>query len=64
MMNNNLKITSDGTARGTKVFAGNTEIDGVVEIKLKTITVDSLVTVEITFVNVNLGTVPERNSEE
>lgn len=54
-----LKIVSDGTARGTRVFSQNAEITGIARIEILPIEPDELVTAVLTFSNVEIDLVLE-----
>lgn len=56
-MSNKIKIVSDGTASGTRVHAGNTEIDSITKIEFDPICPGGVVSVKLTFCNVELDVV-------
>lgn len=61
---NKLKIVSDGTARGTRVYAGNTEITGIARIEVLPINPGGLVSAVLTFPAVALDLVAELKVDE
>ena len=44
----NLRIVSNGTSQTTKVFVGDVEVTGVIEIEIEPITVNGIVEAKIT----------------
>jgi hypothetical protein len=52
-----LKIVSDGTARGTRVFSQNTEITGIARIEILPIESDEFVSAVLTFTAVEMDLV-------
>ena len=52
-------INSDGTPQGTKVFAGNTELEGITSIKWELKDAQSIAKVTLTFLDVEIRAVGE-----
>ena len=61
---NKLKIVSDGTALGTHVYAGNTEINGISCIKILPINPGGLVSAVLTFPVVALDLVADLKGDK
>lgn len=59
-----IKIISDGTSFNTKVLNHDgTEIEGITSVTIDPITINSLVTVSMTFINVALEIQADWNSD-
>lgn len=58
-MSNKIKIVSGGHSGSTKVFAGNTELKDITQIKINPIIPDGFVSAQITFNNIELDVVAE-----
>lgn len=58
-MGNKLRIISDGTASGTRVYAGDVEIDEITKIEFLPIEPMGIVEVKLTFKVVELDVVAE-----
>ncbi len=54
-----LKIVSDGTAQGTKVYAGNTQLTGIIRLELEPVEAGEPVVAKLTFDSVELDMVAD-----
>lgn len=61
-MENKIRIVSDGTAKGTKIYAGDVEIGDVTRIELLPIESDGVVQARIAFARVELDVIAEQAS--
>ena len=60
-----MKIISDGTPEGTKVFIANTQIDDITKIIIHPIEInDGPIKAELTFINVELDMIAKSTNNE